>query len=140
MKTALADWTCTATIPRTGVRYLAQQLAQVKVVSLTAAPSTTAGVVDVRATVTNEGLIPTALDMAKRVKIVKPDVVTIRLAPGQQLVKAADGKPPRVTSELGFLKAGETRSVTWQVKGPGKATVTISSTRGGVDARDLDIR
>ncbi|HSK10287.1 MAG TPA: M14 family metallopeptidase, partial [Vicinamibacterales bacterium] len=49
--------------------YLAQQLAQVKVSEVTAAPAKgVPGVFDVRATVTNEGLIPTALEMARRIK------------------------------------------------------------------------
>ena len=53
--------------------YLAQQLAQVKVVSVDGDAVGTGGVTDVQATVTNEGLMPTALEMAKRVKMVKPD-------------------------------------------------------------------
>ena len=121
--------------------YLAQQLAQVKVASVTASPSAAgAGVFDVTATVTNEGLIPTALEVAKRVKIVRPDACTIRLAPGQELVKAAGGRNPNPTIEIGWLKAGESKTVTWQVKGAGTATVAIASTRGGVDRRDVAVK
>ena len=121
--------------------YLAQQLAQVKVASATASPSAVgAGVCDVQATVTNEGFIPTALEVAKRVKIVRPDACTIRLAPGQELVKAAGGRSPNPTIEIGWLKAGESTTVTWQVKGAGTATVVISSTRGGVDRREVVIK
>lgn len=120
--------------------YLAQQLPQVKVVSVTAKASKTPGTVDVTATVTNEGLIPTALEMAKRIKIVKPDIVTIRLGAGQELVKTADGRTPSPSTEIGWLKPGETKTVTWQVKGAGKATVTVASTRGGTDGKDVELQ
>ena len=121
--------------------YLAQQLAQVKLASVTVSPSNAgAGVFDVTATVTNEGLIPTALDIAKRVKIVRPDACTVRLAPGQELLKTAEGRNQAAAIEIGWLKAGESKTVTWQVKGAGTATVTASSTRGGVDRRDVAIK
>ncbi len=119
--------------------YLAQQLAQVKVASVTVTPAA-GGVSDVQATVTNEGLIPTALEMAKRVKIVRPDVVSLRLAQGQELVRGADGKAQPLSHEIGWLKPGETRTVKWQVKGAGTATVTIGSTRGGVHQKTFDVK
>ncbi len=124
--------------------YLAQQLAQVRVSAANAAPAKgvapTEGVFDVQATVTNDGNIPTALEMAKRVKIVRPDSVAIRLAPGQELAKSAAGKPAqRPSIDIGWLKPGESRTVSWQVKGPGTATITIGSTRGGVDRKDVAI-
>jgi hypothetical protein len=118
--------------------YLAQQLAQVRLVSVAAAPAAAAtGVTEVRATVTNEGLMPTALDVAKRVKIVRPDSCSIRLAAGQELAKTADGRTQSPTIEIGWLKPGESRTVTWLVKGAGTATVSIASTRGGVDRKDV---
>jgi hypothetical protein len=123
--------------------YLAQQLAQVRVTSVTvaAAPAKAgAGLTEVKATVTNEGLIPTALEVAKRVKIVRPDACSIRLAAGQELVKTADGKNQRATIEIGWLKPGESRTVTWLVKGAGTATVSIASTRGGVDRKDVVVK
>ena len=123
--------------------YLAQQLPQVKLTDVTVMPAKgPAGeaVFDVKATVTNQGLMPTAFKMAERVKIVKPDTFTIALAKGQELVAAPAGKPPqRASIEIGLLKPGETRSVSWQVKGAGAATVTIGSTRGGVDKREVPI-
>ena len=48
---------------------------------------------DVELTVTNEGKMPTALDIAKRVKMVRPDTCTITLAKGQALVQ-----PPEASS------------------------------------------
>jgi hypothetical protein len=121
--------------------YLAQQLAQVKLASATVSPSKSGGgVFDITATVVNEGLIPTALEVAKRVKIVRPDTCAIRLAAGQELVKVADGRSQAATIEIGWLKPGESRAVTWQVRGAGTATVSASSTRGGVDRKELAIR
>lgn len=119
--------------------YLAQQLPQVRIVSATARPSATAGVLDVEMTVTNEGLMPTALDIAQRVKMVRPDTATIALGKGQELVQPAKGQPrQRAAIEIGWLKPGETKSVSWTVKGTGPFKVTIGSTRGGTDSRDVD--
>jgi hypothetical protein len=120
--------------------YLAQQLAQVKIAAAAAAPSKVSGVSDVSVTVTNEGLMPTALEIAKRVKMVRPDTVSLTLGPGQELVKGADGRTPPATIEIGWLKPGETKTASWQVKGAGKATVTCASTRGGVDRKEIEVR
>jgi len=123
--------------------YLAQQLPQVKIVSATAKPSSTTGVFDIELVVTNEGKMPTALEIAQRVKMVRPDTATIRLAKGQELVQPAEGeKGPRQRTgiEIGWLKPGETRTVSWQVKGSGEATVSIGSTRGGLDTRVLRVQ
>jgi hypothetical protein len=142
--------------------YLAQQLAQVRVASLTTKAGAD-GATDVTATVTNEGGLPTALEIAKRVKIVRPDTVAIQLSAGQSFVglpaggagrgggfggggrgagpapagPAAGPGGPRNARDIGWLKPGETRTITWTVRGPGPVTVTIASTRGGVDSRTL---
>ena len=120
--------------------YLAQQLPQVRIVSSAAKPSSTAGVFDVDLTVTNEGKMPTALEIAKRVKMVRPDTCTITLAKGQELVQPREGQPrQRAGIEIDWLKPGETKTVTWQVKGTGQIKVRIDSTRGGTDSRQLDV-
>jgi hypothetical protein len=146
--------------------YLAQQLAQVRVVSAESKRGAD-GNFEVTATVTNEGGIPTALEIAKRVKIVRPDSVTIELAEGQSFVGAPAGGPgrggrggggagfgrggggrggpagpvlPRRAQDIGWLKPGETRTLTWTVQGTGTATITIGSTRGGVDRRTVNVR
>jgi len=117
--------------------YLAKQLAQVRITNVAASPAKgTEGVYDVRATVTNEGLIPTALEIARRVKIVRPDTVSLALASGQAFLAPAQNRPV----EIGWLKPGETKTVSWQVKGAGKATVTIGSTRGGVDKKEIEVK
>jgi hypothetical protein len=92
-------------------------------------------------TVTNDGKMPTALEIAKRVKMVRPDTCVLRLAKGQELVEPAAGQARQRTSiEIDWLKPGETKSVSWQVKGSGKVSVAIESTRGGVDSRDLELK
>jgi hypothetical protein len=122
--------------------YLAHQLPQVRIVSAAAKPSATAGVFDVEMTVSNEGQMPTALEIAQRVKMVRPDTCTIALAKGQQLVQPETPGSQRQSAsvEIGWLKPGETKTVKWQVKGTGTTKVGIGSTRGGVDTKDLDIR
>jgi hypothetical protein len=121
--------------------YLAQQLPQVRIVSAAARPAKTAGEFEVEMTVTNEGLMPTALDIAKRVKMVRPDTAAIAVGKGQALVQPAEGQPrQRAAIEIDWLKPGETRRVTWQVKGAGPVKVTIGSTRGGTDSRDLEVK
>jgi len=47
---------------------------------------------------------------------------------------------PRQTQNIGWLKPGEQRTVTWTVRGAGPVTVSIASTRGGVDSRTLTVR
>jgi hypothetical protein len=122
--------------------YLAEQLPQVRLTAVTMTPAKGVPAADnvfaVQATVVNEGLMPTALEMAKRVKIVRPDTLTITLGQGQELTKAAAGKPGQTrVIEVGSLRAGESRTVSWQVKGAGKATVSVSSTRGGTDRKEI---
>ena len=80
--------------------------------------------------------MPTALEIAKRVKIVRPDTVSITLGQGQELTRPAEGKPAQPRSvEIGWLKPGERKTVSWQVKGTGSVTVTMASTRGGADRK-----
>lgn len=138
--------------------YLAQQLPQVKIVSAAAKPAGD-DVFDVTVTVTNEGLMPTALEIAKRVKMVRPDRVTLDLAKGQSIVRpegAAQGgrqgggggmfggqgpaSSSRASEEIGWLKPGETKTVTFKVKGAGTANVTFGSTRGGVAKTTVEIK
>ncbi|HET9372745.1 MAG TPA: M14 family metallopeptidase [Vicinamibacterales bacterium] len=140
--------------------YLAQQLAQVRVVSAESKRGAD-GNFEITATVTNEGGIPTALEIAKRVKIVRPDVVSLELSQGQSFVGPPAGggrgagfgrggggggrggaqpQAPRRATEIGWLKPGETKTVSWTVSGTGTATVTIGSTRGGVDRRTVAVR
>ena len=78
----------------------------------------------------NEGFLPTALKMADRVKIVRPDDVTVSLPAGLEFVGS------RARQEIGYLQGGQKTDVRWTVKMAkpvtGDADVTFSSTRGGV--------
>jgi len=138
--------------------YLAQNLAQVRI-SDAEARRMADGQFEVSVTVTNEGGIPTALEMAKRVKIVREDAVSIQLADGQTFVDApvltgrggrggrgrggfggAPSGAPRLAESIGWLKPGETRTVSWTVRGAGTVRLAVESTRGGVDRRTLALR
>jgi hypothetical protein len=111
---------------------LAKSLPQVKILSASAkAVGKEPGLFEITAVLTNEGFLPTALEMAKRVKIVKPDVAEIRLEG-----KAAELAGSEAEQEIGSLRAGEIKTVRWKVKvsEPAKfaAEVLFRSTRGGV--------
>lgn len=136
--------------------WMAQQLPQVRIVGTkNTAVAGQPGVFRVEMTVTNEGKMPTALEIAKRVKMVRPDTCSIELAKGQELVPppappatkaparkgaAVETAPsPNAAVEIGWLKPGETRTVAWLVKGAGDTTVKIGSTRGGVHSMRVGI-
>jgi len=115
--------------------YLAQQLPQVRIVSADVKGAGDGAFV-IEMTVTNEGGIPTALEQATRVKIVRPDTARITLGDGMELVKADETPgPPTADIELDWLNPGEQKTARWRVKGKGTIEVAILSTRGGVDRR-----
>ncbi len=112
--------------------FMAQSLPQVKVVSAALKPvKKEADTFEVVAVFANEGYLPTALKMADRVKIVRPDAVSVRLPAGAQLVKGVRGR-----QDIGYLQGGEKKEIRWKVTvkpgTSGEAEVSISSTRGGV--------
>jgi hypothetical protein len=83
---------------------------------------------EVRVTVRNTGRIPTALEQAKRVHIVRPDMVTL---------EAPRGSEARQVGRSEFWLAGrETKTVVARVRVPAgqsvELTARVSSTRGGV--------
>jgi hypothetical protein len=117
--------------------FLAQSLPRVKVVSASAEPvKKEPGTYEIRAVFVNEGIMPTALEMAKQVKIVRPDTAELKLDG-----KAAEIVGSEATREIGFLGPGETREVRWKVKvldaAKFSAEVAIRSTRGGTDRRSV---
>ena len=118
--------------------FLAQSLPQVKVASASLKPvKKEADTYEVVAVFTNEGFLPTALEMADRVKIVRPDAASIRLPAGVELV----GVPSR--QEIGHIRQNEKKEVRWKIKvrpgTSGEAEVSILSTRGGVARAMLKI-
>jgi len=118
--------------------FLAQSLPQVEIVSVTSAPvklargakaAADSATHEVKVTVRNSGRLPTALEQAKRVKIVRPDMVTARAAtPNTRMV----GRVPEF-----WLGGGETKVITLRLKaGPSaddrKLNLRLTSTRGGM--------
>jgi len=119
---------------------LAKSLPQVKIVSVEARPlRKEPGIFEVRAVFTNEGFLPTALAMAERVKIVRADWAEISFP--ERNVELAGGKKK---VEIGQIKSGERKEARWKVKIPGKGDVelevSISSTRGGVEKKKIQIK
>jgi hypothetical protein len=92
---------------------------------------------DVAAVFTNEGFLPTAMEQAKLVKIVRPDTAVLTLGKGMELV----GGKARVV--LDSIKSKEKKEVRWKVKVPagagGEIEVDYSSTRGGIDKKKVRV-
>jgi Zinc carboxypeptidase len=111
---------------------LYKSLPQVKIVSTKIQPvKKEPGTFEIVSVFTNEGFLPTALKMADRVKIVRPDAVQISLPAGLEFVGS------RARQEIGYLQSKQMKDVRWKVKGQLKpdaeVEVSISSTRGGVE-------
>jgi len=111
--------------------FLANSLPQVKIVSAEIKPvKKEADTFEIIAVFTNEGFLPTALRMADRVKIVRPDTAEVRLPAGAELLGV------RGRQDIGFLKQNEKKEVRWKIKvktgTTGDADVSFLSTRGGV--------
>jgi hypothetical protein len=90
---------------------------------------------ELRVTVRNAGLIPTALEQAKRVKTVRPDRLAI--VPAQGSSTRLVGAVPEF-----WLGGNETRTFTMRVRAgastaDGAFAVQVTSTRGGQATRDV---
>jgi hypothetical protein len=117
---------------------LAKSLPQVRIVSADVRPvKKEADTFEIVAVFTNEGFLPTALEMAERVKIVRPDAASLRLPAGAEL--AGD----RARRDIGFIRQNEKKEVRWKFKAKpgtsGEAEVSILSTRGGVARKTVKI-
>jgi hypothetical protein len=111
--------------------FLADSLPQVKVVSAAVKPvKKEADTFEVVAVFTNEGFLPTALKMADRVKIVRPDMAEVRLPAGVEFVGV------RGRQDIGFMNQNEKKEVRWKIKvkpgTTGDAEISVLSTRGGI--------
>jgi hypothetical protein len=119
---------------------LAESLPQVRIVSADVRPvKKEPGSYEIVAVVANDGFLPTALEMAKRVKIVRPDTAVVKLSgKGAELARDV-----RARQEIGSLKSGERKEVRWKIRATGAeavdAEVTFSSTRGGVARKTIKI-
>jgi hypothetical protein len=119
---------------------LARSLPRVRIVSCEARPvKKEPGIFEISAVFTNEGLLPTALEMAKQVKIVSADRGELSFA--ATCLELVGGKK---SVDLGWLKPGEKKEARWRVrllKAEGaQAEVAVLSTRGGVDRRKIALR
>ncbi len=88
------------------------------------------GAYELTVTLVNEGYLPTALKMADRVKMVRPDNVTVGLPSGIEFSGS------RARQDIPYLQGGQKLDARWKVKMikpvAGDIDVTFSSTRGGV--------
>ena len=114
--------------------YLVQSLPNVNIVSTQLVPTggTDGATHELRVTVENQGRIPTALEQAKEVKIVRPDTVGVELPEGTGEVV---GDAPQF-----YLAGNQRRTVSVRLKltqPQGRYTLRLESTRGGVDERSL---
>jgi len=119
--------------------FLAKSLPHAKIVSADVRPfKKEPGVFEVTAVLANEGFLPTSLEMARRVKIVKPDRAEISFD-----AKDAEVVEGPKSVELGCLKSGEKKEVRWKVRALKAAgadlEVAVLSTRGGVDRKKLAV-
>ncbi len=116
--------------------YMAMSLPRVEITDVrvtTMKASKDSATHEVRVTVRNAGRLPTALDQAKKVKIVRPDRVVAEFAKDSKSKQA--GRPPEF-----WLAGGESRTVAVRLKmapGDSSATIRLLSTRGGVSERSL---
>lgn len=120
--------------------YLAQSLPQMEIVGVTSSripASKDSATHEIRVTVRNTGRLPTALEQAKRVHIVQPDKVALKMA--KESTNRMVGRVPEF-----WLNGGETRVVTLRLragthKSDREVTVRALSTRGGVAERVITI-
>lgn len=119
--------------------YMAMSLPKVEIVDVKVAAakaSKDSATHEVRVTVRNTGRLPTALEQAKKIKIVQPDRIVADFGKGSG--SRAIGRPPEF-----WLGGGETKTITLRVKAGGgendrKATLRLLSTRGGVAERAVE--
>jgi hypothetical protein len=121
--------------------YMAQSLPQVEIVGqpqvrALAGVQPDSATHEVLVTVRNSGFLPTALEQAKRVKIVRPDRVVVEMPRGS--ASRSVGR----TEEF-WLGGGESRTTVLRLRSGNapadrRATVRALSTRGGVS--EVEIR
>jgi len=119
---------------------LIKALPKLEIVDATVAPvraSPDSATHELKVVVRNQGFIPTALEQARRVKMVRPDQITIQAAPGS--ATRLIGRMPQF-----HVQGNETRTITMRLRvGAGDAdrafTVHLNSTRGGQAQRDIRV-
>ena len=120
--------------------YMAKSLPRVEIVDVKVAGARAAkdsATHELRVTVRNTGRLPTALEQAKMVKIVRPDRVVAEFARGSK--SSSIGRAPEF-----WLGGNQTQTITLRVKAgtepaDRKLTVRLLSTRGGVATREVEL-
>jgi Zinc carboxypeptidase len=111
--------------------WMTEQAPKVEIVSASARPVQGGddATHEIRVRVRNNGTLPTALEMAKQIKIVSPDTIDVE---GAEVVS----EPPEY-----FLDGGSSRVVRIRVQqqNGSEVTVTSLSTRGGVDSTTVTL-
>ncbi|MFC1725079.1 M14 family metallopeptidase [candidate division KSB1 bacterium] len=128
---------------------LAKHLPQVEITDVKVKPDKEEGIFKVEVSFTNTGYLPTALDQAKLVKIVRPD--RVRLEFDKELTKGRKNKKVEIILpefsnkdvECGWTKKGEKNKAEFKVKLNGidsaKCKVHVLSTRGGKKTKEIII-
>jgi hypothetical protein len=129
--------------------FLAKQLPQIEITSVKSILSKEENIFDVQVNFTNTGFLPTALEQAMLVKIVRPDRVSLEF--DRELTKDIKNKNveiilPKTQNkdiELGRTKKDEIKTANFKVKLNGineaKCKVHILSTRGGHKIQEIII-
>lgn len=129
--------------------FLAKQLPQIEITKIDVKPAKAKNCYDITVNFTNTGYLPTALEQAKLVKIVRPD--RVRLEFDKELTKDSKNKKveiivPEITNkdvEMGWTKQGEKKTARFTVKLNGidsaKCMVHVLSTRGGSLKEEITI-
>ena len=125
--------------------FLAKHLPQIEIVAATVKQKE-ANLYEVSVTATNTGKLPTALDQAKLVKIVRPDTAKIEFDEELLKSKKVEILKPQLRDksiEIGWLEENKQKTAIWEIRLHGipsaKATVSILSTRGGVARREIRV-
>ena len=129
--------------------FLAKNLPQIEITSVEALPLTGTGVYDVVVHYTNKGYLPTAIEQAKLVNIVRPDRVKLEF--DNEFMKDTNNKNVEIMVPKGrnkdiensWTKQGESKTATFQVKLNGIDTaickVHVLSSRGGHKIKEITI-
>jgi murein tripeptide amidase MpaA len=128
---------------------LAAHLPQIEVTQAGVKPADEKNTFLVTVSFTNTGALPTALEQAKLVKIVRPDTVRLEFDeslvkdPADRKVEILEPKSRNKDVELGWTRKGEIKTAEFRVALKGipdaKCKIHVLSTRGGHLEREITI-
>ncbi len=127
---------------------MAKELPQIDLTDVTVKPLAN-NEYEIKATWTNSGQLPVALEQAKRVKMVQEDRVTLdidkALLKGEKDAKVVITMPTLFDKTIyaGYTNVGEKKEAIFHVKlnqaGPVKVRVKLLSTRGGYKEKEVTL-